>query len=149
MVAQEGNSLLLTAKYFSPTKELIEDTLSLITAYSPLTLSLQPSSKGSTPSHPHPTPSLGVILPGFPFSLFASVQDSTGASVSSKSVEARLYAWDGVAPPLDRTTGKVTMTGTALQVHPSFPPSLLMPPLDLLLYRRLIPSLCHHPPRHG
>jgi hypothetical protein len=99
---QEGNSIKITAKYFSPTKEIAMKEISAPIAYSPLSLSIRPTVSGA-------------ILPDFPFGVFANVQDLSagGNTISGNTVSVSLYAWDGfTTPTIDPQTGVGSFQGS-------------------------------------
>eukprot|EP01125_Pyxidicula_operculata_P000304 TRINITY_DN10363_c0_g1_i1.p1 TRINITY_DN10363_c0_g1~~TRINITY_DN10363_c0_g1_i1.p1 ORF type:complete len:2120 (-),score=451.00 TRINITY_DN10363_c0_g1_i1:124-6228(-) len=92
---EEGNQLIVTAEYFSPTKEILEEKLTLNVAYSKYSLSLKTTVEGD-------------ILPGYKFGVFASVMDvTTESEMENIPVIVNIYEWNGQLPEIDRTTGLI------------------------------------------
>jgi len=100
--ALEGNTLEITAEYFSLTKELLSEKLSFQTAYSELSLSLKPTFEGS-------------ILPGQMFGVFSSVHHISSRQIPNLPIAIDFFTWDGVTPDIDRSTGKIKFGGVLLK----------------------------------
>lgn len=63
--------------------------------------------------------SLGIVLPGLPFTVFAGVRNLTadGELVSGKIVNLALYEWPATMPHIDRSTGELRMPSRSLKVR--------------------------------